>query len=154
MPNAEVVERESKAGKELIRTMVTVVAGSESAQCYVLTLLNHGVLCVSTRAGLDTEAYFSDFQVFFILLLARKALIIELLEGKEGGRREESLKSSVFQGPGEFRTIKTPQSLYMKQLPALPLCSASTSLELRLSVFWAINILLTRPEELSLAPDC
>jgi hypothetical protein len=60
----------------------------------------------------------------------------------------------VFQWPGECRAIKTPRSLYMKQPRALPLHSASTSLELRFSVLQAINILLTRPEELSLAPGC
>lgn len=39
-------------------------------------------------AGPDTEAHFSDFPVFFILLLARKALTVQLSEDKEGEGRK------------------------------------------------------------------
>jgi hypothetical protein len=96
-----VVERESKAGKELIGTMVSVVTGRESSldSVIVLTLRNHGVYASVSGTGPDTEAYFSDFPVLFILLLARKALIVQLSEGKEGGGKKKKKASShlVFQ---------------------------------------------------------
>lgn len=122
---------------------------------FLLTLLNRGGLWVSTRGLPRYRSPFFRLVSLLHLAFGKKNPDCLAVRGKEGGERKRR-KSQVICAPVTWLRagLLNPTELMLEATPSSFLGPSLNTFEPRVSVWQAINILLTRPEELSLTPGC